>query len=174
LSLFVAGLELWWYAHTYWFQGNFRLQVVGVFVLFWWVLGGAIVYFRGGSGEVMRTVPEEDQDDYRKPNATGNGTGELPAAAPVTLSTLRSHVHRAAVRLHTVEAALEDLANGDIPPSVLERALTDLAEIAPRLGAVADQLWEADIQGRRGMTPKDACITSTNENPEVSGHESFR
>jgi hypothetical protein len=60
----------------------------------------------------------------------------------MTLSAVRSHVHQSLTSLSALEAVLQDLRDGDLPPCVLERALAELAEVSARLDALADQLAE--------------------------------
>ena len=39
-SLFLAGLEFWYFAQLHWFSGSFRLQALGVLLLIYWILAG--------------------------------------------------------------------------------------------------------------------------------------
>ena len=38
-TVFLAGLELWYYVQFYGFSGSFRLQALGVLLLAYWILG---------------------------------------------------------------------------------------------------------------------------------------
>jgi hypothetical protein len=128
---------LWYYAQTYWFQGNFRLQVVGAFALFWWIFGGAIAYFGGGTEEGENTLSEHEQE------TPGNRPSSRPEAARKSFYSLRDHVFLGAVRLQALPAGPEGLGDADIPPGVLEWALPELAEVGARLDALAEKLGEA-------------------------------
>jgi hypothetical protein len=138
--VFIAGLHLWYCAQTSWCQGNFRLQAVGVFVLFWWVLGGIIVYF-AGSTEGDSPLSEQE------PEVPCNRSSPRRGAERMIFDALRNHVYQGAVRLWALPATPEGLGQAATPPRLLEWALPELAEVGARLDALAEQLGESETVG---------------------------
>jgi hypothetical protein len=67
-SVFVAGLEVWYYLQLHCFSGKFRLQSLGVVLLVYWILGALFLTRERtiGPGRPARVVSDHDGTEARR------------------------------------------------------------------------------------------------------------